>query len=152
IGDTGVRLQGSLNAYLGTPDESKTSVAPRDPDAQRTGGETVTSSTWHISLRFGPDVLRHGLDPLSFIRYLSGLGRITAVTTLIDAVPEAELMDPETCYLGMELDFKGPVDKETIENVFDYLREDCVVRILPPHSKVADYITLIGDLPANDAG
>ena len=115
-------------------------------------GETVASDTWHISLRFGPDVLRHGLDPLSFIRYLGGLGQITAVTTLFDAMPEASVMDAETCYLGMELDFKGAVAKETIENVFDYLREDCAIRILPPHSRIADYIGLIKDVPGDDVG
>jgi two-component system chemotaxis sensor kinase CheA len=151
IAGAGQRLLASLNAYL-PASEAARSLAARNPEAERIGGDSVASNAWHISLRFGSDVLRHGLDPLSFIRYLSGLGEIAAVTTLFDTMPEASAMDPETCYLGMELDFKGPVNKETLENVFDYLREDCVIRILPPHSRIADYITLIKDMPEDDAG
>src|SRR5260221_12580665 len=56
-------------------------------------------------------------------------------------------MDREACYLGMELDFKGAVNKEAIEDVFEYLREDCAIRILPPHSRISDYIDLINSLP-----
>ncbi|HEX8012103.1 MAG TPA: chemotaxis protein CheA [Casimicrobiaceae bacterium] len=152
IGEAGAGLLAGLSACLtraGVP--QATAVPARQPEAQRGDGSTVASSTWHISLRFGPDVLRHGLDPLSFIRYLSGLGQITAVTTLFDAMPEASAMDPEACYLGMELDFTGPVDKQTIENVFDYLRDDCAIRILPPHSKISDYIALIDGLPEDTA-
>ena len=96
-------------------------------------------------------MLRHGLDPLSFVRYLGSLGQITAVTTLFDAMPETSVMDPEACYLGMELDFTGQVDKQTIENVFDYLRDDCAIRILPPHSRISDYIALIDGLPEDNA-
>jgi len=151
IDDAGRRLLASLGAYLADSPAAPAPCAAAREDPLNAGG-SVASNAWHISLRFGPDVLRHGLDPLSFIRYLSALGEIVAVTTLLDAMPEASLMDPETCYLGMELDFKGPVEKETIENVFDYLREDCVVRILPPHSRVADYIALIKDMPEDETG
>jgi two-component system chemotaxis sensor kinase CheA len=56
-------------------------------------------------------------------------------------------MDPESCYLGMELNFNGAVAKETIADVFEYLRDDCAIRILPPHSRISDYIDLINALP-----
>jgi two-component system, chemotaxis family, sensor kinase CheA len=151
IDEAGRRLLASLNTYLGSSEAVATAPVRSRAADEPAAGDNVASNAWHISLRFGPDVLRHGLDPLSFIRYLSGLGEIAAVTTLFDTMPEASLMDPETCYLGMELDFKGPVDKETIENVFDYLREDCVIRILPPHSRIADYISLIVDMPEDEA-
>jgi two-component system chemotaxis sensor kinase CheA len=84
---------------------------------------------------------------LSFIRYLATLGKISQVTTVFDAMPDAADMDPESCYLGMELDFNGAVTKETIEDVFEYLREDCAIRILPPHSRISDYVDLINALP-----
>lgn len=152
IGAAGARLLTYLNVLLGKPAVAQAAAQiAGDAEVERIEAGTVASGAWHISLRFGSDVLRHGLDPLSFLRYLGNLGRIVAVTTLFDAMPEASIMDPETCYLGMELDFKGQVDKETIENVFEYLREDCVVRILPPRSKIADYIALINDLPGDAA-
>jgi two-component system, chemotaxis family, sensor kinase CheA len=152
IRDAGRGLLADLNARLPAASVPQVVAEPTpDTGTERIGGGTVASSAWHISLRFGPDVLRHGLDPLSFIRYLGSLGEIGAATTLFDAMPEASIMDAESCYLGMELDFTGDVDKETIENVFDYLQEDCTIRILPPRSRISDYIALINDLPEDDA-
>ena len=54
-----------------------------------------------------------------FVHSLFGtLGDIQAVATLFDAMPIAADMDPEACYVGMEIDFRGSVDKTTLENVF----------------------------------
>lgn len=109
------------------------------------GGE-VQADHWHLSLRFGHDVLRNGMDPLSFIRYLGTLGQVVHIVTLLDAIPPVASMDPETCYLGFEISFKSEADKATIENVFEFVREDCRIRILPPHSKIDEYRSLLGDM------
>ena len=80
---------------------------------------------WHISLRFGHDVLRHGLDPLPFIEYLSTLGTIEAIVTLHDTMPTGDEMDPESCYLGFEIAFSSlTADKKTIESVFEFVLDD----------------------------
>ena len=142
----GESLLADLGAHLGTAPPPCAS-APRGAEVERIGGATVASGDWHISLRFGRSLLRNGLDPLSFIRYLASLGKIGQVTTVFDAMPDAAKMDPESCYLGMEMGFSGAVTKEAIEDVFEYLREDCAIRILPPHSRIADYIDLINALP-----
>jgi two-component system chemotaxis sensor kinase CheA len=34
----------------------------------------IHENIWHISVRFGPSVLRNGMDPLAFLRYLLNLG------------------------------------------------------------------------------
>jgi two-component system chemotaxis sensor kinase CheA len=142
-----------LRAYLGAqPNNSaplpQTAVAvEREAPVQSSGGGLVESDTWHISLRFGQDVLKNGMDPLSFIRYLATLGEIVSVATLPDAMPVADEMDPECSYLGFELDFRSDADKATIEGVFEFVRDDCSLRILPPHSRVEEYIQLIDELP-----
>jgi two-component system chemotaxis sensor kinase CheA len=110
----------------------------------------VGSSNWHLSLRFGPDVLRDGMDPTSFLRYLGTLGEIVSVTTLADALPAAPEMDAETCYLGFEIDFKSEADKETIAGVFEFVREGSLIHILPPFSKISEYIALIRSLPEKE--
>ncbi|WP_312246220.1 chemotaxis protein CheA [Stutzerimonas nitrititolerans] len=89
---------------------------------------------WHISLRFGLDVLRQGMDPMGFIRYLGTLGEITRVITLTDALPAIEEMDAESCYLGFEIDLLAETDQAAIEAVFEFVQEDCQLRILPPGS------------------
>ncbi|WP_301102561.1 chemotaxis protein CheA [Propionivibrio sp.] len=111
------------------------------------GGGVVNTDSWHISVRFGRNVLRGGMDPLSFIRYLGSLGEIIGIETIADAIPAAADMDPESCYLGFEIRLQTKATKADIENVFNFVSEECDLRILPPHSNVADYIRLLKELP-----
>jgi len=142
-----------LNDYLEGDAAKTTNVAvqaERDQTYTSEGGGEVETDLWHISLRFGKDVLRNGMDPLSFIRYLSTLGDIHHIFTLLNNIPPANEMDPESCYLGFEISFKSNADKATIEGVFEFVREDCLIRILPPRSKITDYLRLIAELPEED--
>ena len=56
-------------------------------------------------------------------------------------------MDAESCYLGFEINFDTPADKAEIAAVFEFVEDDCVVNILPPHSHVSIYLKLLEDLP-----
>ena len=154
---TGIMLLDQLKAYqaatkeqsaVTTITQSTSQTSPSQTTVSPQSGGTVASDHWHISLRFGHDVLRSGMDPLAFIRYLDNLGKIVHVDTLPDALPLAPDMDPESCYLGFEIEFHGDnVDKATIEGVFEFVRDDCTLRILPPHSRIEEYIQLIDELP-----
>jgi two-component system chemotaxis sensor kinase CheA len=62
-------------------------------------------------------------------------------------VPGLDALDPEACCLGFEIAFVTSVDKAAIENVFEFVIDDCVLRIVPPGSQVARYIELIQSLP-----
>lgn len=105
-------------------------------------GAKAGTDAWHISLRFNQNILRDGMDPISFINYLSKMGEIISLTTLCN-VPCPEEMDAESCYTGFELDFRSEFDKKSIEDVFEFVREDSSIAILPPNSKVDSYIELI---------
>ncbi|RRS04305.1 chemotaxis protein CheA [Aquabacterium soli] len=107
----------------------------------------ASADHWHLSLRFGPDVLRNGMDPLSFLRYLGTLGRIVGIVTLHDALPPAAEMDPESCYLGFEIAFQSEASKAQIEGAFEFVLDDCQLRILPPHSLATEYVAMIQELP-----
>jgi len=111
------------------------------------GGGAMETDNWHISLRFGHDVLRKGMDPASFLRYLMELGEIISMVTLPDAIPDADEMDAESCYLGFEISYRSDADKARIESVFDFVRDDCVIHIWPPHSKLVDFVRAIDELP-----
>ena len=110
-------------------------------------GEEVGSDLWHISLRPDGDVLRNGMDPLSFLRYLSKLGRIVYLHTLTDNLPLAEAFDAESNYLGFEIEFESQASKQEVEDAFEFIREDSQLLILPPHSKIDAYLNLIVSLP-----
>ncbi len=143
----GEAADGPGNAAAQAPAQS---IVPHDTPVQSSGGGAVGNDHWHLSLRFGLDVLKNGMDPLSFIRYLGKLGEIASVTTLCDAMPPAASMDPESCYLGFEIDLKSGASKAEIESVFDFVRDDAVIHILPPHSEIARYVELIKSLPEDD--
>ena len=92
--------------------------------------DSAEASLWHISLRFGQDVFRNGMDPLSFLRYLQTLGEIVDLTTLTDALPAIEAWDAESCYLGFDIAFRSAAGYAAINEVFDFVREDCVIEIV----------------------
>lgn len=110
----------------------------------------VDSDNWHISLHFGPDVLRNGMDPLSFFRYLGTIGSIVNIETSFAALPAAAEMDPESCYMAYEISFKSAVDKTTIESVFEFVQDDCDIHIMPPHSLIADFVKVIAKMPKEE--
>ncbi|HET6337135.1 MAG TPA: chemotaxis protein CheA [Polyangiales bacterium] len=144
----GAPLLARLGEYLEVTQLTAAVEKPRAAIVQpRPSGDSALTDHWHISLRFGPDVLRNGMDPLSFLRYLSQLGSIAAIETLSDALPPAPEMDPESCYLGFEIAFASMADKAAIEGVFEFVRDDCRIRILPPNSRVSEYVALIDEAP-----
>ncbi|MFK7702094.1 chemotaxis protein CheA [Pseudomonas caspiana] len=98
------------------------------PDAE-THTEQTSAVLWHISLRFGHDVFRNGMDPLSFLRFLNTLGEIVTVQTLTDNLPALEAWDAESCYLGFEIDFHSSATHAAINEVFDFVRDECQVEI-----------------------
>jgi two-component system, chemotaxis family, sensor kinase CheA len=98
---------------------------------------------WHLSLRFGPDALRNGLDPLAFLRYLGTLGPVQACHTLADAVSPLETLDAESCYLGFEIRLHTEQGREAIEQVFEFALEDCALTILGPDADAAQYEALL---------
>jgi len=98
---------------------------------------------WFISLRFGSDVLKNGMDPLSFLRYLATIGSIIDIATMTRALPTAELMNPEACYLGVEIVYDSNADIATIEGVFEFVQDDCQLSIIAPYSPISDFIALM---------
>lgn len=141
-----------LNVYLGVAPQTAAVAAAQAVSAApvAVAGPVAETDNWHISLRFGADVFRNGMDPLAFVRYLRTLGDIVAMSTISDGLPEFDAMDPESCYLGFEISFKSDVDKAAIEGVFEFVREDARITILPPRSRIADYVELIRALPEEE--
>ncbi|MBN2403050.1 MAG: chemotaxis protein CheA [Spirochaetes bacterium] len=139
-------LTNRLNTY--SLPENKIPVNDNaEPQENNGKSSAMANDSWHISLRFGKDVFRNALDPYSFINYLNEIGQITQIVTITDDIPKAEDMNPEDCYLGFEINFKGDVDKKAIEDVFEFVKDNCEIRILPPNSSIDKYMDLLSELP-----
>ena len=155
IENQGKSLIAQLDAYLNPSVTEQVEHSAEVPAVhqftlEREQNDVVGTDHWHISLRFGPEVFRNGMDPFSFVRCLSNLGNIVQLVTVIDAIPAAEDMDPESCYLGFEISFSSNADKLAIESIFNFVLSDCTIHLLPPYSKVSEYQQLIADLSEQD--
>uniref|UniRef100_UPI00329A22C0 hypothetical protein n=1 Tax=Salmonella enterica TaxID=28901 RepID=UPI00329A22C0 len=65
-------LAEKLRTYL---EERSQAAAPETALVEHSGilenaAGGAGTGNWHISLRFSPDVLKNGMDPVAFIRYL----------------------------------------------------------------------------------
>lgn len=124
---------------------------PGDVSEPPTTEPPTTTGLWHLSLRFGPDALRNGLDPLSFIRYLDTLGQIRQIHLLEHQLPGLEQLDAEACYLGFEIGFDSEASREAIDQVFDFCREDCDVALLSPLATPDERRALLARRSGDDA-
>ena len=112
--------------------------------------EKIGANHWHLSLRFADHVLTDGMDPLSFINYLAQIGRLVYVETLTNALPAFADADPEKFYLGFEVALESEASKAEIESVFEFLADDSRIIIIPPHSKIDEYLDLLDAMPRGD--
>jgi len=139
---------GSVN-QVGSSTPVATVAAAASPNAANSAtmdAKFASTDLWHVSVRFKPDVLRGGMDPLSFIRYLTTFGDIRGILVIGDAIAATEGFDPETCYVGFELSFATEADDSRIRSAFEFVAEDCVLAVLPPRAPVVDYLNAMPEL------
>ena len=89
------------------------------------------SGLWRISYHPHPTALRFGNSPLRVLRCLKALGTLEQVRTRTDGVPPLELLEPETCYLGFEIELRTDAGRARIEEVFEFVRDECELLIAP---------------------
>ncbi|QSX33193.1 chemotaxis protein CheA [Shewanella avicenniae] len=157
IKQSGSQLLSQLNQYLVQPDAADkapakmaTELANVSPKFERMTSDAVHNECWHISVRFGLNSFRDGMDPLSFISFLGSLGKVQTITPLSEFIPPIEQYDSESCYLGFDLQFASSASKQEIEDVFEFVKEDSEIHIIAPNSQLTEYIQLIESMPEID--
>ncbi len=114
------------------------SVEARSAAAKAAAGEAAPAASggaWQVSLRFSPEVLVAGMDPLGFLRYLNTFGAIKDLTIVDDALPPVAEFDAQKCYLGYEFGYETDAPREKIEGAFEFVRDDCTLQLTPPAQK-----------------
>lgn len=105
------------------------------------------SRRWHVSVQFGADTFRHGIDPLSLLNYVRGLGEIPFVACDTLGVPTLDNLDPENCHLCFEFSLDTSASRAEIDNAFKFVREDCVLHLIEPGASPKDFVALIEAMP-----
>ncbi len=109
-------------------------------------GQAAAAAEWLLGIRFGPDNLRDGYDPLAFVRYLGQLGELLAVQGLTDEVAALEQLDAERCQLGLLLHLRSAASREKIVQAFDFVADSCRLRLLQAPFERSTLQTQMGEL------
>lgn len=123
-------LSADLRALLGGAGESKSDGAAY-PAAHAQSAQSGSDRLWRIWVQFGNDALRNGLDPLSFLRYLSTQGEIRKVKVLSSQIPDLQALDAEDCHVGFEAEYETGGDRASIASAFEFAVDDCELHIDP---------------------
>ncbi len=86
------------------------------------------SPGWRIKFVPGPDLLRHGNDPLRILRELATLGNLK-VSVDAAGVPALSDLDPEICRLRWNLEVQGDIDLAAVHAVFEWAESECDLTI-----------------------
>jgi two-component system chemotaxis sensor kinase CheA len=134
--------QATATTTSDTPD-SGTYQSDPPPEVDTDGG----MRRWQVSVQFGADTFRHGIDPLTLLSYVSGLGAIPCVACDVQAVPTLDAFDPENCHLAFEFNLDTTATREEIEDSFKFVRDDCELTITEPGAATKDVVALIEAMP-----
>lgn len=87
-----------------------------------------TSTGWVINFKPHVDMLQTGNDPVRMFRELEALGKLSVEpdTTLL---PDFLLMEPENSALSWTLTLEGDISKSDIDEVFDWVEDECELSI-----------------------
>ncbi len=129
-------------------------VAGGAADLPALGGASTVEATrpaavlgpWQVSAQFGADTFRNGMDPLTILRYVAGLGRVAMVACDSATVPTLELIDPESCHLAFQFNLQTDADRDAIEAAFSFVRDDCALRLTPPVIAAESPAPQLGDM------
>ncbi len=123
------------------------SAAPAGPDGAAADGPAAPR--WHISVAFGAETFRNGMDPLTVLSYLRGLGTVPCLVCDVARVPLLEALEPESCHLAFEFGLVTEASQSEIEGAFSFVRDDCRLQIIEPSSSQRGFAELIEAMPDN---
>ncbi len=83
---------------------------------------------WKIAFSPHTNLLKTGNDPVRMFRELASLGELKA-TVDFQGVPDFYDLDPEECHLSWDLEVKGDVSEDEVDEIFDWVEEDCDLAI-----------------------
>lgn len=90
---------------------------------------------WSIAFSPHLHLLKTGNEPVRMFRELSSLGDLR-VTADLQGMPDLYELDPEECHLSWKLDLEGNVSVNEIDEIFDWVEDECdlakQVRLVSP--------------------
>ena len=115
-------LAGSSEETSSPSTAAETTIEPTDAN--------VGSSGWVINFKPHLEMLQTGNDPVRMFRELKALGELKTEIDL-SQLPSFLMIEPENCFLSWTLTLLGDIKKSDIEEVFDWVEDECDLTISP---------------------
>ncbi len=114
----------------------------------------ATPKGWRLFFRLPADAMANGTNPLMLLDELRDLGecRITART---DTIPPLADLVPTECHIGWDVELRGDISRDDIDDVFIFVMDDMELTIEPLEVEASDApaavpAETVADLPAAD--
>ncbi|OQW32186.1 MAG: hypothetical protein A4E20_02150 [Nitrospira sp. SG-bin2] len=89
----------------------------------------VATTTFLITWTPPEWLFQRGLDPLQVMKELADLGTLSQVAVDASRLPDLAEMDPERCYLSWSMRVTTGKDRQVVDAVFEFVREDSELTI-----------------------
>lgn len=142
------KYQKALEAELNQPNEDGDSVeVGLESFEQQNSGQIATNEQqsdiqgmneagWKLAFSPHQNMLQTGNDPVRMFRELAGLGELKK-TVDFQGVPDFLELEPEHCHLSWDLEIEGDIPRSEIDEIFDWVEDECDLAILPLSHQVA---------------
>ncbi len=118
----------ALRAVVGGDDSFPDAPMADAPPAAGTPLEPT--GRWRVRYKLPADAMLHGTNPLLLLGEIADLGPVE-VTALLDDVPTLDVIDPERCYLGWQVDIDHADPAPGLDDVFLFLKDGMELSIVP---------------------
>ncbi|HDP25276.1 MAG TPA: chemotaxis protein CheA [Deltaproteobacteria bacterium] len=121
------------------------------PEGMQRGYGDGRVRTYSVSMKFRPDILSTGQDPLMLIRELADLGDIIERKAFPNAVPDLYTISPTRCYTSWDLIIKTASPLSELRRVFIFVQNDNEISLEDISSQYKDGIDLsLADKPIGE--
>ena len=128
-------LDFDLDGLLGDLDTGEDPFA----DWERNDAEEEATDATRLFVRPREGALAHGGEPLLLIRELADMGGIIRAVDA-SAVPTIDRFDDAGAYLGWHVDVPATVSRSDIEEIFEFVAEDCLLEFKDNVAPVAEAV------------
>lgn len=133
--DTELRDSVSQQLHHLLNEGAEASSAVQSEPAPITNEQTPNNDTpkdgeyWFVSFEPHKEMFFSGNDPLRILREVKELDHQCQIEALLESLPELAEMEAELCYLKWHLQLNASIAKEDIEEIFEWVEDECELLI-----------------------
>jgi len=129
-----------------TSEDTTADAGTAEADDEAPNGPSV----YHIAFAPKAELFKHANEPLLIVRELQTLGKVQALPSL-NNLPSLQAMDGEEAYISWDFILSTEASFEDVEEVFEFVTEDCALKIELQPDQVASQSPVDAAVPTSAA-